>query len=166
MDLEKLGPLKPEPAALIVGLACFFLMIWLLGRKVLPRIERVQADRRDATEGRLERAEELNAEADRTYEAYRKVLADARHEAARIRQEAAEQGAALIATAREEGLRERDRLVGEAHAQIAVDQALAAVTLRHDVGELAVELAGRVVGESVSAVAAERATVARFFDEH
>ncbi|MFJ3787069.1 F0F1 ATP synthase subunit B [Kitasatospora sp. NPDC090091] len=165
MDLE-LGPLKPEPVELIVGLACFFLMIWLLGRKVLPRIERVQAERRDATEGRLERAEELNAEADRTYEAYRKVLADARHEAALIRQEAAEQGAALIAAAREEGLRERDRLVSEAHAQISVDQALAAVTLRHDVGELAVELAGRVVGESVSAVAAERATVARFFDEH
>ncbi|MFD0276695.1 F0F1 ATP synthase subunit B [Kitasatospora sp. NPDC127111] len=164
MNVE-LGPLKPEPAELIVGLLCFFLMFWLLGRKVLPRIDRVQAERRDAIEGREERAEGLREEAERIHRAYRQELADARHQAARIRQEAAEQGAAIIAAAREEGVRERDRLVAEANARIAVDQALAAVTLRQDVGELAVELAGRVVGESVSAVAARRDTVERFFDE-
>ncbi|MFI6843606.1 hypothetical protein OG535_12455 [Kitasatospora sp. NBC_00085] len=161
----EIGPLKPEPAEVLVALACFFLMVWLLGRKVLPRIERVQAERRDATEGRQQRAEEIHDEAERTYAAYRQELADARHEAALIRQEAAEQGAAIIAAAREEGIRERDRLVAEADAQIAVDQALAAVTLRQDVGELAVELAGRVVGEPVAAVAARRGTVERFFDE-
>ncbi|MBP0451806.1 F0F1 ATP synthase subunit B [Kitasatospora sp. RG8] len=159
------GPLSPEPTQLLVGLACFFVMTWLLGRKVLPRIEQVQAERREATEGRLERAEEIRTEAERTYEAYRQELATARHQAALIRQEAAEQGAAIIAAAREEGVRERDRLVAEANAQIAVDQALAAVMLRRDVGELAVDLAGRVVGESVSAVAAGRGTVDRFFDE-
>ncbi|MEU6237277.1 hypothetical protein [Kitasatospora sp. NPDC047058] len=164
MNVE-LGPLKPEPAELIVGLACFFLMFWLLGRRILPRIDRVQADRRDATEGREECAEELRTEAELVRRTRERELADARHEAARIRQEAAEQGAAAIAAAREEGVRERDRLVAEANARIAVDQALAAVTLRQDVGELAVELAGRVVGESVSAVAARRGTVERFFDE-
>ncbi|MFJ9953636.1 hypothetical protein [Kitasatospora sp. NPDC091207] len=159
------SPLRPEPGELIVGLICFLLMVWVLGSRVLPRIERLQADRRDATEGGAERAEALQAEAERTYEAYREELADARHEAARIRQDAAEQGAAAIAAAREEGVRERDRLVAEAHARIAVDQALAAVTLRRAVGELAVELAGRVVGEPLAAVAADRRTVERFFDE-
>ncbi|MFF1798514.1 F0F1 ATP synthase subunit B [Kitasatospora sp. NPDC058263] len=165
MNFE-LGPLKPEPGQLIVGLICFLLVVRVLGRRVLPRIERLQADRRDATEGGVERAEALHAEADRVYEAYRNELADARHEAARIRQEAAERGAAAIAAAREDGIRERDRLVAEAHARITVDQALAAVALRQDVGELAVDLAGRIVGESLAAVAAERDTVERFFDEH
>ncbi|MFE2728864.1 hypothetical protein [Kitasatospora sp. NPDC059327] len=160
-----LGPLKPEPGELIVGLSCFLLMVWVLGSRVLPRIERLQADRRDAIEGGAERAEALHAEAERTYRAYRASLADARHEAARIRQDAAEQGAAALAAAREEGVRERDRLVAEAHARIAVDRALAAVVLRRAVGELAVELAGRVVGEPLAAAAAERDTVKRFFEE-
>ncbi|WP_327676595.1 F0F1 ATP synthase subunit B [Kitasatospora sp. NBC_00458] len=160
-----LGPLEPEPSELLLGLACFFLLFWVFGRKLLPRIEEVLATRRDVIEGGQERAEATRAEAERTLEEYRQELAAARHEAARIRQEAAEQGAVLIAAAREEGLRERDRLIAEADAQLAVDRALAAVTLRHDVGELAVELAGRVVGEPVGAVAARRGTVERFFDE-
>ncbi|WP_406198178.1 hypothetical protein OH807_13745 [Kitasatospora sp. NBC_01560] len=160
-----LGPLKPDLTELALGLLCFFLMVQLLGRSVLPRIEHLLAERRDAIEGREERAEETRAEAERTYQAYRQELATARHEAARIRQEAAERGAAIIAAAREEGIRERDRLVAEANARITVDQALAGVVLQQDVGVLAVELAGRVVGEPLAAVAAQRNTVARFFDE-
>ncbi|MFJ5117867.1 hypothetical protein [Kitasatospora sp. NPDC088548] len=164
MDLE-LGPLMPGPAELIVGLVCFFLLFWLLGRLLLPRAERVLAERRDAIEGRTERAEAIRAEAERTLDTCRQELADARHEAARIRQEATGQGAAIIAAAREKGIRERDRLVAEAGARISVDQALAAVSLQAEVGELAVELAGRVVGEPLAAVAARRGTVERFFDE-
>ncbi|MFB7382116.1 hypothetical protein ACFC26_32345 [Kitasatospora purpeofusca] len=164
MDLE-LGPLKPEPAELLVGLACFFFVLWLLGRVVLPRAERVFAERRDATEGRLERAAAIVAEAERTLDEYRQELAAARHEAARIRQQAAEEGAAAVAAAREEGLRERDLLLAEADARLAVDRAFAEAALREDVGQLATELAGRLVGESVAAVAAERRTAERFFDE-
>ncbi|MFJ8430301.1 hypothetical protein ACIQ9P_03250 [Kitasatospora sp. NPDC094019] len=163
MDLE-LGPLKPEPAELLVGLAFFFLVFWALGRTVLPRVERVLAERHDATEGRLERAAATMAEADRTMEQYRRELASARHEASRIRQEAAEAGAAIVAAAREEGLRERDLLIGEADARLAVDRVFAEAALREDVGRLATELAGRVVGESVAGVASERRTAERFFD--
>ncbi|MFF2039044.1 F0F1 ATP synthase subunit B [Kitasatospora sp. NPDC058170] len=165
MDME-LGPLKPEPVELLFGLLCFLLLAWLLGRRVLPRVERVLAERHDAIEGGTERAEALRAEAEQAFEDRRRELDRARHEAARIRQEAAEQGAALIAAARAEGVLERDRLVAEAHDRISVDRTLAAVSLRQDVGELAVDLAGRVVGESVAAVAAQRGTVGRFFDEH
>ncbi|MFF7589522.1 hypothetical protein ACFZCK_18755 [Kitasatospora purpeofusca] len=164
MDLE-LGPLKPEPVELLVGLACFFLVLWLLGRVVLPRAERVFAERRDATEGRLERAAAIAAEAEQTLDEYRQELAAARHEAARIRQQAAEEGAAAVAAAREEGLRERDLLLAEADARLAVDRAFAEAALREDVERLATELAGRLVGESVAAVAAERRTAERFFDE-
>ncbi|MGW6913136.1 F0F1 ATP synthase subunit B family protein [Kitasatospora sp. NPDC054939] len=160
-----IGPLKPDAVELIVGLTVFFLIFGILGRVLLPRVERVLAERRDATEGRIGRAEAVRAEAEQALADYRRELADAQREAARIRQEAAEEGAALIAAAREEGQRERERLVADAHARIAVDQALAAVSLRYDVGELALDLAERVVGEPLAAVAARRGTVDRFFDE-
>ncbi|WP_316520982.1 hypothetical protein [Kitasatospora brasiliensis] len=163
MTLE-LGPLKPEPAPLILGLALFFLLLWTLGRGLLPRIERVRAERWDATEGRAERAEALLAEAEATRTARLLELAEARHEAARIREEYAERGAAAMASARAEGLRTRDALLATGRARIAADRAEAERLLRQDVGELAVILAGRVIGEPVHTVAARRRTVERFFE--
>ncbi|MEV7183336.1 hypothetical protein [Kitasatospora sp. NPDC093102] len=163
MNLE-IGPLKPEPAPLILGLALFFLLLWTLGRHLLPRIERVQSERWEATEGRAERAEALLAEAEATWEARLRELAEARHEAARIRQEYAERGAAAMAAARAEGIRDRDELLATGRARIAADRAEAARLLRRDVGELAVALAGRVIGEPVHTVAEQRRTVERFFE--
>ncbi|MEU8919635.1 hypothetical protein AB0D10_01695 [Kitasatospora sp. NPDC048545] len=163
MNLE-LGPLKPEPVPLLLGLALFFLVLWILGRHLLPRAERVQAERWEATEGRMERAETLYAEADAVRDAHVRELAEARHEAARIRADYAERGAAAIAAARAEGLRTRDALLVAGRARIAADRAAAADVLRGDVGELAVTLAGRVIGEPVHAVAARRRTVERFFE--
>ncbi|MFJ2187930.1 hypothetical protein ACIOJE_08165 [Kitasatospora sp. NPDC087861] len=165
MNIE-LGPLQPEPFMLALGLTLFFLVMWTLGHGLLPRIERVKAERWDATEGRTERAEAVRAEAEAAHDAGRQELAQARHEASRIRQEYAEQGAAAVADARAEGIRDRDRLVSASHTRIAADRAEAADRLRQDVGELAVTLAGRVVGEPVHTVAADRRTVDRFFDSH
>ncbi|MBO1416691.1 F0F1 ATP synthase subunit B [Streptomyces sp. FH025] len=139
-------------------------MLWTLGGHVFPRIERMLAERRDATEGRTERAAAVRAEAEAARDAGLRELADARHEAARIRQDHAERGAAAIAAARAEGIRDRDRFLSAGHARIAADRTEAADRLRQDVGELAVTLAGRVVGEPVHTIAAERRTVDRFFE--
>ncbi|MFJ9697356.1 hypothetical protein [Kitasatospora sp. NPDC101183] len=164
MKIE-LGPLKPEPSPLVLGLALLFLMMGVLGRFLLPRIERLRAERWDATEGRAQRAEELHAEAEAVRRARLKELAAARHEAARIRQDYAERGAASIAAARAEAVRDREAMLATTHAALDADRALVSARLRQDVGELAVSLAGRVVGEPVHAVAAERRTVDRFFAE-
>ncbi|MCX5213189.1 hypothetical protein OG689_28650 [Kitasatospora sp. NBC_00240] len=160
-----MGPLEPDPAEILVGLFCFFLIFGILGRIVLPRLERTLTERRNAIEGGAERAESDRSEALRTLAAYRRELAEAHHEAARIRQAAAEEGAALVAAAREQGQRERDELVSAARARIAVDQALAAVSLRENVGTLATDLAGRIVGEPLASFTAVRGSVERFFAE-
>jgi len=160
-----LGPLDPNKVQLLMGVAEFFLIFGVLSRVLLPRVERILAERHEATEGRLERAEQDRAEAERTLTRYRRELMDAHHEAARIRQEAAEEGAALVAAARAEGQRERDQLVSAARTRIAVDRALAEVELRDDVRVFAVDLAERVVGEPLAEFAARRGTVERFFAE-
>lgn len=163
--MVRMGPLEPDPAEILVGLLCFFLIFGILGRIVLPGLERTLAARRDAIEGGAERAAEAQAETLRTLAAYRQELAAAHHEAARIRQAAAEEGAALVAAAREEGQRERAELVRAARARFTVDQALAAVALRENVGTLATDLAGRIVGEPLDSFTAGRGSVERFFAE-
>ncbi|RKE17146.1 hypothetical protein [Streptomyces sp. TLI_171] len=157
-----MGPLEPNVPELILGLIVFFFLFAVLGKVLLPRIERTLAERFDRTEGGLLRAEEARAEAERIRREFQAELAGARHEAAAVRQAAAEEGAALIAALRAEGQQQRDRLVAEAQVQLAADTVLAEAALREDVIQVATELASRVVGEPVADLASTRAVAAEF----
>ena len=159
------NPLVPNLTELILGAFAFFLIFGILAKILLPRISKVLAERTDAIEGGLQRAEEAQAEAQRVLEQYRAQLADARQEASRLREEAREQGAQIIAEMREQASAEARRLVQAAHSQIDADRAQALQSLKAEVGSLAVDLAGRVVGESLSDEARQRRTVERFLAE-
>ncbi|MEV6790722.1 F0F1 ATP synthase subunit B [Streptomyces sp. NPDC051320] len=159
------NPLIPATAELIVGLLCFFIVFGFLGKKLLPNIQKTLNERQDAIEGGLERAAEAQAEATQTLEQYKAQLAEARHEAARLRQDATEQGAAIIEEMRAEGQRQREEIVAAGHAQIETDRKATAAALRQDVGKLATELAGKLVGESLEDHARQSRTVDRFLDD-
>ena len=62
---------------------------------------------------------------------------------------------------RVEAAAERQRLIEAAHAQIEADRQQALQSLRTEVGSLAVDLASRVVGESLADEARQRRTVER-----
>jgi F-type H+-transporting ATPase subunit b len=156
------NPLVPNATELITGLIAFFIVFGVLAKILLPRIQRTLDERTDQIEGGLKRAEEAQAEAARLLEQYRAQLAEARHEAARLREEAREQGAQIIAEMREQGQAERDRLTATAEAQIEAEKQQALVSLRAEIGALSVELAGRIVGESLEDEARQRRIVDRF----
>jgi F-type H+-transporting ATPase subunit b len=159
------NPLLPDLTELIIGFITFGIIFLALWRVVLPRFSATLAERTEAIEGGLQRAEQTQAEADRTLQAYRQQLAEARHEAARLRERAREEGAQIIAEMRAEAAAERQRLIDAAHTQIAADRQQALQALRSEVGELAVDLAGRVVGESLADEARQQRTVERFLAE-
>ncbi|AJT64374.3 ATP synthase subunit b [Streptomyces lydicus] len=159
------NPLFPPIPELVIGLVAFFIVFGILAKKLLPNINRVLDERRRQIEGRMEEAEALQAEAQQVLADYRAQLADARHEAARLRQEAQEQGATLIAEMRAEGQRQREEIIAAGHAQIAADRKAAAQSLRQDVGKLATDLAGKLVGESLEDHARQSRTIDRFLDE-
>ncbi|WP_441250246.1 F0F1 ATP synthase subunit B [Kitasatospora sp. McL0602] len=162
---EKMNPLLPAWPEIIIGLLCFFIVFGLLGKKLLPSIEKVLSERRDAIEGGMERAETAQAEAQALLEQYRAELAEARHEAARITEHAREQGAALIGEMREEGQRQREAIVAAGHAQIEADKKQATAALRQDVGSLASQLASRIVGESLEDSARQSGVIDRFLED-
>jgi F-type H+-transporting ATPase subunit b len=159
------NPLLPDLTELIIGFVTFGIIFLALWRVVLPRFSATLAERTEAIEGGLQRAEETQAEADRTLQAYREQLAEARHEAARLRERAREEGAQIIAEMRAEAAAERQRLIEAAHAQIEADRQQAIQSLRTEMGALAVDLASRVVGESLTDEARQRRTVERFLAE-
>ncbi|MFI9050185.1 F0F1 ATP synthase subunit B [Streptomyces sp. NPDC053427] len=159
------NPLVPPIPELVIGLIAFFIVFGILAKKLLPNINKVLDERRLKIEGQMEEAEAMKAEAQQVLEDYRAQLADARHEAARLRQDAQEQGATLIAEMRAEGQRQREEIIAAGHAQIEADRKAAAHSLRQDVGTLATDLAGKLVGESLEDVARQSRTIDRFLDE-
>jgi F-type H+-transporting ATPase subunit b len=156
------NPLFPSPTELIVGTFAFFVVFGVLGKVLLPRITKILQERTDQIEGGLQRAKDAQDEAARTLAEYRQQLAEARHEAARLREEAREEGARILADLRARGEAERQRIVGSADAQIDSDRQQALISLRAEIGALAVELASKVVGESLEDEARQRRTVDRF----
>ncbi len=159
------NPLIPDLSELIIGALAFAIVFALLWRVLLPRIQQTLTERTDQIEGGLQRAEEAQREAKQTLEQYQAQLAEARHEASRLRQEAQEEGVRILAELRDRGAAERQRLVAAAHEQIEADRAQAIQALRTEMGALAVELASRVVGESLDADARQRRVVDRFLEE-
>jgi len=160
-----LGPLSPDLSELIIGTIAFLIVFAVLYRVLFPRIQQTLTERTDAIEGGLKRADEAQAEAKQTLEQYQAQLADARHEASRLRQDAQEEGARIVAELRAQGEAERQRLVAAAHDQIEADRAQAIQALRTEMGSLAVELASRVVGEALDEDARQRRVVDRFLEE-
>jgi F-type H+-transporting ATPase subunit b len=159
------NPLVPNLTELITGLIAFFIVFGALAKLILPRAQKVLEERTEQIEGGLKRAEDAQAEAARLLDQYRAQLAEARHEAARLREEAREQGAQIKAELRQQGEAERQRLVESANAQIEADRQQALTSLRAEIGSLAVELASRVVGESLEAEARQRRVVDRFLEQ-
>ena len=162
---EAQNPLIPEIPELVIGLIAFAIVFFVLGKKLLPNINKVLEERRDAIEGGIEQAEIARTEAQSVLEQYKAQLAEARHEAARLRQEAQEQGATLIAEMRAEGQRQREEIVAAGHAQIEADRKAASSALRQDVGKLATDLAGKLVGESLDDHARQSRVIDRFLGE-
>jgi F-type H+-transporting ATPase subunit b len=133
----------------LVELAAFGLMLFILGKWVIPPINRAMTARQDAIRKQFADLDEAKQDAREAEEEFKAQIADARHEAARIREDAREQGAQIIAEMREQAQTEASRIVEHAHAQISAERQHAVTTLRAEVGALATSLAGRIVGESL-----------------
>ncbi|HEX2745719.1 MAG TPA: F0F1 ATP synthase subunit B [Streptosporangiaceae bacterium] len=158
-------PLVPTGAELIIGAICFIVVFGVLGKMLLPRIQKTLTERTDLIEGGLSRSQEAQAEAKELLDQYREQLAEARHEASRMRAEAQAQGAQIIAEMREQAQAEGRRITEAAQAQIEAERQQALISLRAEVGTLATELASRIVGESLTDEARQRRMVDRFLDE-
>ena len=161
-DASTSNPLIPTWSEFIIGIICFVLVFGVLGKILMPRIMKTLEEREDAIQGGINRADEAQAEAQAVLQQYRAQLDDAKHEAARMREEAREAGAQIIAEMRERAEADARRITESAQSQIEADRQQALTSLRAEVGTLATELASRIVGESLTDTARQGRMVDRF----
>jgi F-type H+-transporting ATPase subunit b len=150
---------------IIIGLIAFAIVLFVMFKFVAPRFEEVFRARREAIEGGIERAEAMQAEAKAALEQYRAQLAEARNEAAQIRDRARAEGQQILEELRAQAQEESARIVARGEEQLATARQQVVNELRGQIGTLAVDLAGRVVGVSLADDVRRRGTVDRFLAE-
>jgi F-type H+-transporting ATPase subunit b len=133
----------------LVELAAFALLFFLLAKYVIPPINKAMTNRQEAIRTEFADLEKARADANAAEAEFKAQIADARHEAARIREEAREQGATIVAEMRQQGEAEKARIIENGHQQVSAERQQAVASLRAEVGTLATTLAGRIVGESL-----------------
>ncbi|MGG7104447.1 MULTISPECIES: F0F1 ATP synthase subunit B [Rhodococcus] len=159
------NPLLPATYDIVWSIVCLVIVGFVFWKFVLPMFQKVLADRTEQIEGGIQKAEEAQAEAKVALEQYRAQLAEARTEAAQIREEARTQGQQIIADMKVQAQEESDRIVAAGHSQLVAQRQQIVAELRSDLGKTAVDLAEKVIGESLADDVKRAGTVDRFLNE-
>jgi F-type H+-transporting ATPase subunit b len=158
-------PVLPHWGELIFGLIAIAILYYVVQSRVVPRLEQVYAERAAAIEGGIKKAEIAQAEAAEALAKYQAELAEGRAERARIIQQASEEAASVAAEIRQRAQEEAERITQAASQQIQAERQQAVVQLRQEVGTLSVDLASRIVGESLTDEARQRRVIDNFLAE-
>jgi F-type H+-transporting ATPase subunit b len=156
------NPLLPALPEIIAALVFVGILTYVIAKAVVPRFEATFAERTAAIQGGIEKAEKAQEAAQAALQQYSDQLAEARTEAARIREDAKTQGSQILAEMREQAQAESARIKASAQAQLEAERAQVLTQLRTEIGGLATTLAGRIVGESLEDDERARRTVDRF----
>ncbi|MGL4306539.1 MAG: F0F1 ATP synthase subunit B [Mycobacteriaceae bacterium] len=162
---ESHNPLLPATYDIVWSLVALVVVGLVFWKFVLPQAQKALEERTEKIEGGIQRAEAAQAEASALLEQYKTQLAQARTEAAQIREEARAQGQQIIAELKSKGQEESDRIVASGHSQLVAQRQQIVAELRSDLGRTAVDLAEKVIGESLSESAKRTETVDRFLAE-
>ena len=143
------NPILPETNELIVGIFAFVVLFVILWRVALPRAKQTLEERTENIEGKLEQAERERQQAEELLRRYRERLSSAEQEAQRIIDEARANSERLRRDLMAKAEQEADRVINQGREAIRGERDRAVRELRTEVGSLAVELATRVIGDSL-----------------
>ncbi|WP_024355451.1 F0F1 ATP synthase subunit B [Leucobacter chironomi] len=156
------NPLLPATYDIVWSGVIFVILLIAFWKVFLPKMQAMLDARAEAIEGNIAKADEAQAKAEAALQEYTAQLASAREEAGVIREDARADGDKIRAKAREEAVTEQARIAQAAQAQIEAERQSAVVSLRKDVGSLALGLASSVVGETLADDQKASALVDRF----
>jgi F-type H+-transporting ATPase subunit b len=144
------NPLIPEVYDLFWSSVVFVILLAFFWFRVLPNFKKTLDARTEAIEGRLAEAERIQAEVANQTADIAKAQENSRAEASAIREQARAEGVAILAELKEQANVEAARITAIAKQQIEAERQAALVSLRAEVGTLAIDLASAVVGASLS----------------
>ncbi len=156
------NPLLPATYDIVWSAVVFVIILIAFWKVFLPKLQAMLDERAEAIEGNIAKADEAQAKAEAALQEYTAQLAGARQEAGEIRDAARADATKIVAKAKEDAVVEAARVAQAAQSQIEAERQSAVVSLRKEVGTLAIDLASGVVGERLSDDQKASALVDRF----
>ena len=163
-EVNEASDLYPHWEELAVGAIAFAILFFFMWKWVLPRIGALLDERRGKIQGDLEKAEESRRPAEQELADYRRQLAGAREESNRIIEEARRAADQVRAEIEAKAERESASIVARAQEEIRAERDRVFQELRAEVADIAVGLAGRVVGQSLDPTSHQR-LIDEYIDE-
>jgi F-type H+-transporting ATPase subunit b len=146
--MDKIIPLTSELLVSLVSFGVLFVLMW---KFALPPITNMLDERAARIKDSLEKAEQTRVEAERLLDEYKQQLAEARQESSRV----IEQGRKVAETMKDEIVakanEEREAMLVRAREEIQGEKRTAMAELQAQVADLSVAVAGRLIGETLSA---------------
>jgi F-type H+-transporting ATPase subunit b len=146
-----LGSVYPDPANIWPTWVAFIILFALLYKFALPAIISMLDARTERIRESLVRAEETKVEAERMLDEYKQQMAEARTEAGKV----IEQGRKVADSMKEEIVakanEEAAMIVAKAHEAMESEKVAAIAELQAQVAGLSVAVAGKLIGQQLSA---------------
>jgi F-type H+-transporting ATPase subunit b len=155
-EAEESGGLEillPPRNELIAGIIAFAVVFFFIRRYAVPAINRMLEQRQAAVAGQIQDAEKAKAEAESLLADYRGQLAEARAEGNKIIEEARQSAEQMRADIVAKAEADAEQIRARAREEASNEMARALTEVKSQVGDISVDLAGRIVGESLDAKA-------------
>ena len=136
-------------ATFIVELVAFLIVVFLLGKYVLPPLNRVMDERQATIRQALADAEEAKRRSAEAEEEYKRIISEARTQARTVVEEANKMAEQARSERRQQAEAEYERIVSSATADIEAQARRAREDLRQQAADLAIAVAERVIGEGI-----------------
>jgi F-type H+-transporting ATPase subunit b len=152
-------------ATFFVELVIFLVVLGVLWRYAVPPVKRAMDERQNMVRRQIEESQLASKRLSEAEARYSQALSEARIEAAKIRETARADAQEIKDEIRQQAEQEVARIRQRGEEQLATQREAVVRELRGEIGTLAVNLASRIVGESVADDARRAGTVDRFLDE-
>jgi F-type H+-transporting ATPase subunit b len=149
-------------ATFIAEFIAFLLILWIIARYILPRIQGPLSERQAIVRKQMEDSDEAKRKLKEAEDKYKAALSEARVEAAQIREHARAEAQRTVEELRERAHEEADRIIARGEEQLALQRGAIVRELRAEIGTLAVELSEKIIDQQLGEDAQVSATVDSF----
>ncbi|WP_033517598.1 F0F1 ATP synthase subunit B [Bifidobacterium cuniculi] len=140
----------PELYDIVWSLIILIIVAVFFYKFFLPKFQSIFDERAAKIEGGMAKAEQAQKEAEEAKKKYQAQLSTARVEASKIRDDARAEASHIIADARSRAETEAAQITANAERSVESQQQKAMVQLKGEVGTIATQLAGKILGSELS----------------
>ena len=149
----------------VVELMAFVIVLGVLWRYVIPPVQQAMNARQELARQLVSDSAEAKHLLEKAQAAYQTAMAEARHDAAQLRAGAEQQRREIVAGASTEAAAGVAEIISRGQAQVEAERRQAIGQLKTELGNLAVDLAEKILGEALADTQRQGRLIERFLSE-